>query len=244
MALFIDGPISSIEDLHGYDTQLLEVAGIEGIDVTRKLVEAQDEIGIDLRRMLSDVCSTSRIANVVVTAPLRLWHMFRALDLVYRDAFNSQLNDRYAGKRNEYHEMARWAHERLIQSGLGMAADPIRQAPTPVTHVAGGGLAEGTYYVAIAWTNLGAEEGATSLPAKITVAGSSLDVRHGEPPANTKGWQVYVGSSPTTMMRQNAAVLVLGTTWVQPDTVAAGKPTGTGQAYGFLQPIPRVIQRG
>ena len=44
MALFTDGPISSIEDLRGTTPQLLDVASAEGIDVTRKLALAQDEI--------------------------------------------------------------------------------------------------------------------------------------------------------------------------------------------------------
>ena len=43
MALFMDGPISNIDDLAGQDSQLLDVANVEGIDVTRKLALAQDE---------------------------------------------------------------------------------------------------------------------------------------------------------------------------------------------------------
>ena len=44
MALFTDGPVSSIDDLAAQDTQLLDVANAEGIDVTRKLGLAQDEL--------------------------------------------------------------------------------------------------------------------------------------------------------------------------------------------------------
>jgi hypothetical protein len=35
MALFTDGTITSIEELAGHDTQLLAVANVEGIDVSR-----------------------------------------------------------------------------------------------------------------------------------------------------------------------------------------------------------------
>ena len=45
-----------------------------------------------------------RSRQVVVTPPLKLWHTFRTLEMVYGDAYNSQLNDRYAGKRDEFHE--------------------------------------------------------------------------------------------------------------------------------------------
>src|SRR5689334_1908872 len=113
MALFSDGPASTIEDLHGHDTQLLDVANVEGIDVTRKLTLAQEDLGLELRVLLARLSGSSDVGilgsgpgidHVVVTPPLKLWHTYRALELVYRDAFNSQLNDRYAGKRDEYHE--------------------------------------------------------------------------------------------------------------------------------------------
>ena len=244
MPLFTDGPISSIEDLRGHDTQLLEVANMEHIDVTRKLAQAQEEVAIDLAVMLSRITLPARIANVVVTPPLKLWHTFRSLEKVYRDAFNSQLNDRYAGKRDEYHEMAKWAHERVMQSGVGMTADPIPQAPTPTVQAAPGGVANGTYYVSTAWTNARGEEGASSIPATIMVAGSSFEVLHGAAPGNAKGWHVYVGSSPQGLLRQDGAVLALGVAWRQTDTLAAGRLAGTGQAVGFVQAVPRLMHRG
>jgi hypothetical protein len=220
------------------------VAKIEGVDVTRKLAQAQEEIGIDIAVMLDGVRSPAGIAQVVVTAPLRLWHRYRTLEMVYGDAFNSQLNDRYAGRRDEFHEMAKQGHERVIQSGLGMAADPIPQSASPVVNTAAGGLADGTYYVAAAWTNGAGEEGASSVPTKVTVSGSSFDVHHGEAPANAKGWHVYVGSSPVGMLRQNAGVIGLGAVWHQPDAVAVGKRAGSGQGPGFVVAVPRVIWRG
>lgn len=244
MALFLDGPISSIEDLRGQDTQLLEVARIEDIDVTRKLAEAQEEIAIDLAVMLEGACRPARIANVVVTAPLRLWHQFRTLDMVYSDAFNSQLNDRYSGKRDAYHEATAQSRERMIQSGVGMVADPIAQAASPTLQTVVGGLADGTYYVAVAWTNGGGETGASSVPTTIAVSGRSFDVLHGEAPANAKGWHVYVGSGPGTMLRQNTGVISLGTVWRQPDAVAPGGRAGRGQVPGFVVAVPRVIWRG
>ena len=104
MALFTDGEVSTIEDLRGYDTQLLDVANIEGIDVTRKLQLAQDEISVELATLLARAARFTvplDPGRVVVTTPLKLWHTFLALELVYRDAYGSQLNDRYAGKRDE-----------------------------------------------------------------------------------------------------------------------------------------------
>ena len=48
MALFTDGPISCIEDLTAQDSQLLNVASVEGIDTTQKMALAQEELAMDL----------------------------------------------------------------------------------------------------------------------------------------------------------------------------------------------------
>ena len=111
MALFTDGAIASIEELRGHDTQLLNVATIEGIDVTRKLAVGAGGTrrrwqGCSGRPCLSGQLSRRRRSRQVVVTPprLKLWHTFLTLELVYRDAYGSQLNDRYAGKRDEYHE--------------------------------------------------------------------------------------------------------------------------------------------
>jgi hypothetical protein len=250
MALFTDGAISSIEDLRGYDTQLLNVATVEGIDVTRKLALAQEEISLEVAGLLGStgqlgwLYAPPVIEQVVVTPPLKLWHIFRTLEMVYRDAYNSQLNDRYAGKRDEYHEMVKWAYEQVIQGGLGIATDPVPQAATPEVAQAAGGLADGGYYVAVAWTNSAGEEGGSSIPATIQVSGSSFAVQT-TAPANVKGWNVYCGTDTATMTMQNGQPLAPRQTWVQPDTLTTtGRLAGTGQSPSYRLPVPRTIQRG
>jgi len=260
MALFTDCAVTSIEDLRGHDTQLLSVASIEGIDVTRKLGLAHEELAIELEglldqlrpaagiyevaAMLGGLNSPPAIRQVVATPPLKLWHIYRTLEMVYADAYNSQLNDRYAGKRDEYHEMAGWAHDKAIQSGLGIAMDPVDRATMPSPQASAGALADGTYYVSVSWTNAKGEEGAVSIPAVIAISGSSFEVQT-TAPANVKGWNVYSGTSQATMTRQNSAVLVPGQSWVQPDTLAtAGQRPGDGQKPTYRLPVPRTIQRG
>jgi hypothetical protein len=243
MALFTDGPISSIGDLQGHDTQILEVANVEGIDVTRKLVLAQEEVSVELTSLLQKVAPGTGIERVVVTSPLKLWHTYRTLEMVYRDAYHSQLNDRYAGRRDEYHEMAKWARDKAIQNGVGMAADPIPQAATPSVQTVGGGLADGTYYVGMSWTNATGEEGACSIPAVITTTGSSFEVRHGSAPANAAGWHVYVGSGPQALLRQNASVLEVGAVWTE-NSISIGPAAVSGQKPGYVQAIARLIERG
>src|SRR5262245_31116544 len=99
MALFTDGPVSCIADLTARDTQLLNVAVAEGIDVTAKLALAQDELELELGALMSRVNAGDFVwsplpisGSVVVTPPLKLWHTLRTLELVYEDAFWSQLN--------------------------------------------------------------------------------------------------------------------------------------------------------
>jgi hypothetical protein len=250
MALFTDGASASIEDLRGYDTQLLNVATVEGIDVTRKLALAQEELCVEVAGLLGrlglpgQLSAPPAIGQVVVTPPLKLWHIFRTLEMVYRDAYNSQLNDRYGGKRDEYHEMVKWAYNQVIQGGLGIATDPVARATMPLVQASAGGLADGAYYVAIAWTNAAGEEGASSQPAMIRVSGSSFAVQTMAPP-NVTGWNVYSGTSPAAMTMQNGPALAPGETWVQPDTLStSGRPAGSGQAPSYRLPVPRTIQRG
>ena len=53
MSLFTDGLISGIEDLAAQDTQLSNVASVEGIDVTQKLRLAQEELGLEITTLFS-----------------------------------------------------------------------------------------------------------------------------------------------------------------------------------------------
>ena len=253
MALFIDGPASSIEDLQGHDTQLTDVANVEGIDVTRKLALAQEEISLELTALLDRLKGPQSrltmmgpgIGQVVVTPPLKLWHTFRSLELVYRDAYNSQLNDRYAGRRDEYHELAKWAYEKLIQNGIGVAQDPIPQAAGPILTAAPGVLADGTYYVAVSWTNQAGEEGASSRPVTITTASCTFAVRPASAPSNAAGWNVYAGVSPTGLVLQNTSPVALDGTWTQQTAlVMVGTAASAGQAPNYMRPAPQILQRG
>jgi hypothetical protein len=250
MALFTDGPPASLEDLAAQDAQLADVAATESINVTRKLALAQEEIGVELAAMLARMtfnwaAAGPGIGSVVVTPALKLWHAYRALELVYRDAYNCQLNDRYAGKRDQFHALAREARERLIELGAGIASDPVPKAATPeVTAAAGRPLPDGAYYVSMAWVNSRGEEGAAANPAMVATAAGTFLARPGNPPDAATGWNVYAGAAPESMIRQNAAPIGTGQTWLQPALAASGPGPGTGQPPSYLKPLPRAIERG
>ncbi|HUI56703.1 MAG TPA: hypothetical protein VLY04_17130 [Bryobacteraceae bacterium] len=254
MALFTDGPAASIDDLTAQDSQLLNVASVEGIDVTQKLALAQDQISLELTTMLTRLSYVDQlfwlapqpnIGSVVVTPSLKLWHAFRTLEMVYTDAYNSQLNDRYAGRRDQFHEAAKWAYEKLQQIGVGMVTFPLAQAVTPNAVATPGNLPDGTYYVTLAWLNTAGEEGAPAVATAVSTTGSTFLVQPGPAPQNAVAWNVYAGTDPNALELQNASPIAAGQTWVQPGTVTTGgRAPGTGQEPNYTKPLPRVIQRG
>ena len=254
MPLFTDGPISYIEDLAAQDSQLLNVASVEGIDVTQKIAIAQDEVAMDLLTALNRFGSVDQsfwmaplpnLDRVVVTQPLKLWHTARSLELVYSDAYNSQLNDRYAGKRDQFHALAKWAYGKLIEIGAGIAAQPVPRAVMPTVTAFPGALADGLYYLTMAWVNAGGEEGAAAIETTISTTSSTFLVGPVRAPQTAAGWNLYAGLAPETMFRQNDFLLSLGQTWEQPAAlVLTGALPGKGQKPTYLQPLPRVIQRG
>jgi hypothetical protein len=255
MALFIDGDVSSIEDLNAQDTQLLDVASVEGIDVTKKLELAQAEVSLELEILLKRVISEGQlvwqsaavgVGNIVTTPALKLWHSFRTLEMVYADAYYSQLNDRFKGKRDQYRDKGKWARERLIESGIGMVRNPVPRALMPeLVATPGGGLPAGSYYVTMAWVNGTGEEGACSQLTCVTTETMSWLVIHPENAPNTAvGWNVHIGIAPETMTMQNVAPIGLGQTWQQGGLLTAGRAPGSGQAPNYVQPVPQVMQRG
>lgn len=254
MALFADGAISGLDDLVAQDSQLLDIASTEGINVSQKLALAQGEIELELASMLESlklvawpfaVILEPTFGNIVVTPALQLWHAYRTLEMVYADAYSDQLNDRYAAKRDQFHQFAGWAREKLIQIGLGICTNPVSQATTPILTATPGHLPDGNYYVTMAWVNQAGEEGASAIPDSITSSASTFEVQPVAPPGNATGWNVYVGPSLETMVIQNDEPIEIEQVWQQLAQMrTTGRAPGTGQAPNYLKSIPRVLQRG
>jgi hypothetical protein len=243
-----------MEDLTAQDTQLSNVASVEGIDVTQKLFLAQEELALEINALLNGprraeqalwLAAPPKIDNVVVTPALKLWHTFGALEMVYGDAYSSQLNNRYAAKRDQFQERARWAYDRLLLLGIGIAWSPVPQARGPQLVSAGGNLANGTYYVAMTWMNEKSEEGAPSVATAITTTASTFLVQPTAPPACAAAWNLYAGTDPGALSRQNGSPIAPPQTWLQPNTLATGgSAPGWGQPPNYLMAMPRTILRG
>jgi hypothetical protein len=254
MALFTDG-ISTIQDLAAQDSFVLATAQAENIDLSQKLTLAQQQVGIELTTLLqrSDTYDWQfwlqpeiQLNNIVVTPPLQLWQVFQTLTLVYQDAYFNQLNDRYKGKRDQFQQLAKWAMDKLIQTGIGIVSDPIPQAAPPQLTSIPGGEPAMTYFASVSWLNVENEEGQASGPSTLNVAAGFVPVAQpvNQPP-NATAWNVYAGLSPTVMALQNTTPLALDQVWVQAAPITTlGQPPGSGQAPDYLRALPRVIQRG
>jgi len=257
MALFTDGPINEVIDLQNYENAILTVANTEQIDLGGKSALAQGEIAAELVLFLlrrfrqPDVLwgvtlrRTIGVGDVVVTDPLRRWHALKTLALVYRDAYNNQLNDRYKGKWTEYEQLAKASAETYFQIGVGLVSCPIAKAELPILSTAPGTGQAATYYVAVAWANQTGQIGAASEVAQLTTAtGQQLVVAAISPPPNATGWNAYVGGAPETTRLQNGSLIAIGNTWTLAAELQAGALTGKGQQPTWFLVDQRVIERG
>ncbi|MBK5293256.1 MAG: hypothetical protein JJE04_16475 [Acidobacteriia bacterium] len=255
MALFTDSNISSLSDLQAYDSAILEVSRIEGVDLTKKLSLAEQEIGLELQAFLLRYTNGSSssvnsygygLNHVVVTSGLQQWHSLKTLGLVYGDVYNSQLNDRYLGKWKQFVQLARNTSELLLKTGVGVVARPIDRAAAPLLSVNGGGGAGASFVVSIAWRNVIGERGAPSeATVQTTSDGEALVVTAGQPPASAVTFDVYVGLSEFDMGQQNNTTVSSGANWIMPaGGLVEGEPPGAGQTPDRFLRLNRTLQRG
>src|SRR5581483_10270804 len=146
MALFIDGMLNSLLELQSYENRILDVASTENIDVTGKARIAKERLASELRLFLrrnspSDsfwaLTARVNVDDVVVSDPMKRWHAYETLSLIYQDAYNNQLNDRYLGKWKEYAQFAKGALLTLFEVGVGIVRNPAPKASGPALIVGG-----------------------------------------------------------------------------------------------------------
>jgi hypothetical protein len=255
MALFTDGTISTLEDLLGYESAILDAANSERIDLSKKLILAQQELEVELTDFLlqhstqdPSAVATPRpdLGKVVVTLSLRQWHTFHTLALAYRDAYNSHFNDRYRGKWKEYDRLARWASRKSFDTGIGMVYEPLAKASSPILDLVPGSLTGATYWMRVAWTSTAGEEGCPSEPGVLALPdGSRPAVEAGDAPTHASGWNVYAGLSVDEALLQNESPLAVGASWEMPDSgLQQGRKAGEGQTPAYFLTMARILRRG
>jgi hypothetical protein len=254
--LLTDGNPNDTEDLRVYESAILAVANTEGIDLAAKLDLATEEISEDILGILldhtraSDPQSTIRrtmgVSDVVVSPQMKRWHAAHTLEVVYRDAFNNQLNDRYQAKFNEYHELSRNARERTLGFGIGLALSPLPQAQIPAFGFVAGSIPATTYFVQVSWVSAAGQMGAPSAATTYDAPANSVAVVTAvNPPSAAMGFNVYMGLTADAITLQNSLPIAAGSSFTLSDSgLVVGAAPGSGQAADIYIVGGPMLRRG
>ncbi len=265
MALFTDGGPASISDIKRYDSSAEELARDAGIDLDAKLAAGAEEIGQDIFEFLlfrsspqgavanlllslpPGQASRQRLglSDVVVTASLIRWHALQSLIGLYRDAYGSDVTDRYRLKWEQYEILAREAAEYAFTTGIGLSRNPVPKAPVANIAQIDATASRSDYVVRVTWTNSTGVEGAPSdvwqtalgTGDKITIPGSA--------PTGVFGWNVYVGPVDGEPLLQNDSPLAIRAGWTKLDgDLMQGRPAKESQLPDYLVVDRRTLLRG
>ena len=239
MALLIDGEISSINDLLKYESSTLDVANTEGIDLVSKLEVAETEVRLELEAFLRRDYWYWKVENVVVTDALRIWHIYSTLAAAFRDAYHTQLNDRYKARWKTFENLAAGAKRTLFDVGIGVATNPLRRPDRPVLSQVVGTQAAAMWCGRITWvTANGVESAASAIASLTTEPGSALVAAAPRSPDQAAGFNIYVGLTQDGITLQNETPIGTDSTWTMP---GGGLSVGVTPPNG--QPPDRYLLR-
>jgi hypothetical protein len=254
--LLTDGNPNATEDLRAYESAILGVANTEMIDLGVKLGLATEEVTQEVLDFLLNrsggadpQVGTRRmvgVSDVVVTRQMKRWHALHALELVYRDGFNNQLNDRYKAKFFEYKKLVASARMQTFQFGVGLVYRPIEVADTPTFSFEAGAFESTTYFARVAFVSAAGQEGlASAVTTYDAPPGSVPVVTAVNPPANATGFHVYLGVSEETLARQTGNPVAVGQAFtLAGGGLVAGIAPGDGQVPDMYVAGTRVMRRG
>jgi hypothetical protein len=254
--LLTDGNPNTAEDLRAYESAILGVANTESIDLGVKLELATEEVTQEVLDFLLnrstgiDPQGAGRrnvgVGDVVVTRQMKRWHALHTLELVYRDAFHNQLNDRYKAKFFEYKKQASQAKAQTFQFGVGLVSRPAPVAEVPHFSFAVGSFEATTYFARVAWVTSSGQEGlASEITTYDAPSGSVPVVTAVHAPANATGFNVYMGLTPERLSKQNASpVAVNGSYTLAPGGLVEGAAPGDGQVPDLFLAGTRSLRRG
>lgn len=229
MALLVDGDLSGIEDLKAQDSSVLDVAASEGIDLEEKLTLSWQDVKAEVEFFLAQEGGAT-VDQVVVSVAMKPWHVWKTLEAVYRDAFFSQLNDRYGQRWRHWVSMAEKQRVRAFEMGLKVVSTPV-QRPAGAemeVEVTAGDQPTGSYWLRATFVGANGQESAPSRMRALGAAGP-----HGlmAKAPGTLQWNLYAGTAPDAVTLQNAIPMAAGAAWVMPETgLVSGRKAGTGQA--------------
>lgn len=247
--LLTDGSPNTTEDLRAYESAILSVANGEAIDLDVKLGLATEEVVQEVMDFLVGRFESRRsvgVSDVVVTRQMKRWHALHTLEVVYRDAFHNQLNDRYKEKFAEYKQECARARAQTFQFGVGLVARPVPVASAPAFEFTAGPFEARTYFVRVAWVSASGQEGfASPVTSYDAPAGSVPVVRAVNAPAGATGFHVYMGLTAEVVTRQTSSpVAVTGVFTLPAGGLVQGAAPGDGQAPDEYVAGANAVRRG
>ncbi len=254
--LLTDGSPNNEQTLQVYESGVVAVSNAETIPLTSKLWLALEEISQDVLDALLDhgtpldpaamMRRTIGVSDVVVTEQMRRWHALHTLAVFYRDAFNNQLNSRYAAKFNEYRELTQEARQVAYGFGIGIVKTPIPRAQQPTFGYVAGLIPATTYYVEVSWVAANGQEGAPSEETTYASPAGSLPVVTAvNAPAVAMGFNVYMGVSAEAVTLQTETPVAVGTSFTLPASgLVTGRCPGSGQTPDIYVTGGNLLRRG
>jgi hypothetical protein len=222
MALLTDRNLIDVPSLIALDDDVLTDVDAEGIDADAKLALAEEEVRdiVDKRlRDLSENMATipATLGQVVVTSPLERWLQYRALELIYREAYFNELNLRYREKADWFGSQAQASRRLYFEQGIGVTDTPLPRPGAAQVDTFAGSLAAGSYLVATTWEDQSGEESAPGkLQSVVVTTGETIRIRQSDMPGSAVGWNVYVAYAGGELCKQNSTPLGQGEAWIQP----------------------------
>lgn len=222
MALFTDGNAIGVADLERFEAAIVHTAQTHGIDLQTKINLAMDEVGDRVLVWLLNSGSLDPqalkrrsigLSTVVVTSPMKRWLCFHALARVFAEAYNSQLNDRFQGKYQEYSKLATKAARFMLQAGVGLVYSALPRPSKPQAVTQNGISGSDRVFISVTWSDSNQRESAASDAALVErEAGTNITVSLSELPSEIPltavGWNVYAGRDVSSLAKQN--VLPIG----------------------------------
>jgi len=229
MALLVDGGMTTMAVLKEHDTGVFETATGEGIDLGSKLRLAETEIRADVERFLARMGRGS-LGRVATTESMRLWHAWKTLEAVYRDAYFSQLNDRYGARWKHYRAMAAEQRGVVLEEGIGLVSNAIGRPVRPTVSWEAGLTPAGAYNIRVSALNAQGEESEASESAAVTSEGGCLlRITMDWLPSGAAGWLVYAGPSEKEPELQTASPVSTGGEFLVNGPLSPGRRPGRGQ---------------
>jgi hypothetical protein len=253
--LFTDGNPTRVEDLRVFESNIYEVANVEGIDLDAKLTVAAEEIGDLIMAYLlqpgsGDPQASRRrqlgLSTLVVTPSMRRWHALHTLSLTFRDAYHNQNNERYRDNWRQYVSASAEARAVLFRIGLGFVSNPLARPKSPEVISGPGAWPAGQYNIVVAWVNQIGQVSTPSDPVTVELtAGGAPTVTMTGVADGAVGWHVYAGEAGDDVFQQNMFTLPIGMSWTAlTGSVLRGEMPGSGQFADIYIAASRMTPRG